>query len=45
MNRRLGYNRVKTDIVSIKNTEVFNKGIEKERGKYRRLPSGELGSL
>mmetsp|Transcript_64384 Transcript_64384/g.74129 ORF Transcript_64384/g.74129 Transcript_64384/m.74129 type:complete len:153 (-) Transcript_64384:403-861(-) len=45
MNRRLGYNRIKIDILSIKKTEVFNKQIEKERGNCQRLPSGEQGSL
>ena len=31
--------------MSIIDTEVFNKGIEKERGNYRKFPDSEQGSL
>ena len=45
MIQRSGYCRLIIGILSIINTAVFNKGVEKERGNYRRLPDGEQGSL
>ena len=37
--------RLTIGIVSIINTEVFNKKIDKESGNYRGLPDGEQGSF